>query len=106
MCYVDTLSRYLAYLQLAARICLFILYDFISVLSAGVNRHELFNVWRNVEESSRFDAVFCYISNRSDLKDYDEVAGVRIRKTLRNFCGQLALKWKECNRTLKIFICA
>lgn len=74
-----------------------------SVLSADVSRLELFDVWRN-EESSRFAAVFNYISDKINLNNYDEVEITSIRKTLKSFCGQLALKWKKCNRTLKTFL--
>lgn len=74
------------------------------MLSAGVSRLELFDVWRN-EEDSRFDAVLNHISDKSNLKNYDEVQIASICKTLKNFCGQLALKWKKSNRTLKTFLC-
>lgn len=76
-----------------------------SELSAGVSRHDLFNVWRNANENSRFDAVLSYVLDKSDLKHYDDNVNACVRKTLQNFCAQLLRKWKMCNRTTARFLC-
>lgn len=79
--------------------------SFVLVLSDGVIRRQLFDVWRTEACSvKKIDSVFNFLSEHSDLDNYSVDTYVYIRKVLSNFCAQIQIKWIGSRRILAKFL--